>query len=452
MSFRYKVLRWASYLLGLLFLLIVIAGVSRLIQVALGSLYYGERATYLQMASATAMTIRWQSTIRYRGVAKYGQSLDKLDGLVTEVESREGHEIRLTNLKPLTRYYYAIGQQGGEFKTDKDHWFFTSPTSGVEQSARFLILGDPGRAVPGQTKVRDAALTWLQENKRSNRPAMDALLTTGDNAYTSGKNDQFQQHFFEPFKHILRNTPLWPIYGNHDARRWSFFKIFSLPTQAESGGVASGTEHYYSFNYGQVHFVVLDSEASRWNNNHAMASWLRLDLKANQLPWVVSLFHHPPYTKGSHNSDRYRDSRGRLFDMRENILPILEQAGVDLVLSGHSHMYERSYLVDCHYNTSDMLKAEMILSRNKQHYQKRSRGKGANEGAVYAVVGSSAKVDYGPINHPVMANSMLELGSLVVDVNANRLDGRFISGEGLVLDHFSITKGVGGAPVGTCDR
>ena len=51
-----------------------------------------------------------------------------------------------------------------------------------------------------------------------------------------------------------------------------------------------------------------------------------------------------------------------------------------------------------------------------------------------------------------MANSMLELGSLVVDVNANRLDGRFISGEGMVLDHFSITKGVGDAPVGTCDR
>jgi len=452
MPFHYKILRWTTYLLGILFLLVVIYGVGRLIHVAQGSIYHGERAPYLQMASATAMTIRWQSPVSYRGVVRYGLSPDKLDGRATETESREGHELGLTNLKPATRYYYAIGPQDGEFEASQDHWFVTSPNSGAEQSARFLILGDPGLAIPGQAKVRDAALAWLRENKRPNRAVMDALLTTGDNAYSSGENEQFQQHFFEPFKNILRNIPVWPIYGNHDARRWSYFEIFSFPTQAESGGLASGTEHYFSFDYGRVHFVILDSQDSRWNKNYDMANWLRRDLKANQLPWVVSLFHHPPYTKGSHDSDRSRDSRRRMSDMRENILPILEEHGVDLVLSGHSHMYERSYLADCHYGTSDTLQTNMILSRHKQHYQKRSVGKGEHEGAIYAVVGSTARADYGPINHPVMADSMMETGSLVVDVKGDRLDGRFISGEGMVLDHFSITKGVSGAPVGSCDR
>lgn len=452
MPFQDKALRWATYLLGFLFLLIVLYGVGRLIHVAQGGIYHGERAPYLQMASADAMTLRWQSLTSYRGAVRYGLSADKLDGLATETEGRQGHEIRLTGLKPATRYYYAVGPRQGEIAADKDSWFTTSPETGAEQSGRFWILGDPGLAIPGQARARDAALAWLRSHLRPNRPEVDALLTTGDNAYSSGKNEEFQHQFFEPFKTILRNIPVWPVYGNHDARRWSFFEIFSFPTAAESGGIASGTEHYFAFDYGQVHVVILDSQASDRDANGDMANWLRRDLKANQQPWVISLFHHPPYSKGSHNSDSDYDSSGRLVEMRENILPILEQAGVDLVLSGHSHMYERSYLIDCHYGASDTLKPEMILSRDKQHYQKRSRGKGTHEGTIYAVVGSTARSDYGPIDHPVMANSMMETGTLIVDVNGERLDGYFISGEGMVADHFSISKGVAGAAVGTCDR
>jgi len=452
MPFHNKLLRWTTYLLGLLFFLVVSYGIGRLIHVAQGSIYHGERAPYLQMASANGMTLRWQSSIAYRGVVKYGLTEENLTGLSLESESREGHEVRLTGLKPATRYYYRAGSHDGKFTAGGLNRFVTSPLTGTEQAGRFVVLGDPGVAIPGQAKVRDATLQWLRENKRPNRAIMDALLSTGDNAYSSGKNEEFQYQFFEPYKAILAQFPVWPVYGNHDARRWSFFEIFSFPTQAESGGVASGTEHYYSFDYGQIHFVILDSQASRRNVDGEMANWLRQDLKANQQPWLISLFHHPPYTKGSHNSDSHYDSRGRMFDMRENILPILERSGVDLVLSGHSHMYERSYLADCHYGTSDSLQTSMILSRHRQHYQKRSVGGGEHEGTIYAVIGSSARADHGPINHPLMASSMMETGALVIDVQGNRLDGRFISGEGLVVDHFSITKGVAEAAVGVCGQ
>ena len=452
MSFYTKILRWLSWLLLAFFMLVVIYGVGRLIHVAQGSIYHGEREPYLQMPAANAMSVRWQSTTSYRGVVRYGVSMDKLSGLATETESRESHEVRLVNLQPSKRYYYAVGKAGEPLTASQDSWFMTSPASGQAQSARLLVLGDPGLAIPGQTKVLQEALAWLDENRRTGRAMMDLVLTTGDNAYSSGKNEEFQQNFFEPYKNILRNIPVWPIYGNHDARRWSYFEIFSFPEKGESGGIASGTEHYYSFDYGQVHFVVLDSQDSRWNENRDMVNWLRKDLTANQLSWVISLFHHPPYSRGSHNSDSRYDSRGRMFDMRENILPVLEEHGVDLVLSGHSHVYERSYLIDCHYGESGTLQDKMILSRHKQHYQKRSLKKAAHEGAIYAVVGSTARADVGPMNHPVMANSMMETGALIVDVNGNRLDGRFISGEGMVLDHFSITKGVGAAAVGSCDR
>lgn len=452
MSFKQKTLRGLSWLVLIFFLLVVIYGVARLIQVAYGSIYTGERAPYLQMASSSGMTIRWQTTNNYKGLVRYGLTPDQLNMHASEIENRESHEVRLKNLKPSTRYYYAVGGVDESAKANPEHWFITSPAGGRDQHTRMLVLGDPGLAIPGQKKVLQASLSWLDENKRPGRANMDILLTTGDNAYSSGKNEEFQRHFFEPYKNMLRNIPVWPVYGNHDARRWSFFRIFSFPTRGESGGVASGTEHYYSFDYGQVHFVILDSQASRWNDNQAMVKWLRKDLAANQQPWLISVFHHPPYSKGSHDSDRYRDSRGRMFDMRENILPVLEAHGVDLVLSGHSHMYERSYLMDCHYGTSDTLQDNMILSRHQQHYQKRSLKRGKHEGAVYAVVGSTARADHGPINHPVMANSMMEIGALVVDVKGNRLDGRFISGEGMVADQFSITKGVKAAAVGHCER
>lgn len=187
---------------------------------------------------------------------------------------------------------------------------------------------------------------------------------------------------------------------------------------------------------------MLDSHTSSRRVNGEMANWLRRDLAANKKTWLIAIFHHPPYTRGSHNSDNLNDSRGRMTDMRENILPILEEGGVDLVFAGHSHVYERSYLLDCHYGTSDELKPSM-LKDNSPHgpYRKTSMTKSApHQGAVYLVVGSSAKADYGPLNHPVMAISKQVTGSMIVDVDGLRLEARFVDDQARVVDEFRIEK------------
>jgi len=72
--------------------------------------------------------------------------------------------------------------------------------------------------------------------------------------------------------------------------------------------------------------------------NSPMANWLRADLDANTNQWLIAFWHHPPYSKGSHDSD----DEIELIEMRQNIVPILEAHGVDLVVCGHSHNYERS--------------------------------------------------------------------------------------------------------------
>ena len=108
----------------------------------------------------------------------------------------------------------------------------------------------------------------------------------------------------------------------------------------------SGTEAYYSFDYANIHVVCIDSSDSDWTKRGPMLKWLKADLEANHQDWLIAFCHHPPYTKGNHNSDNDRDSEARMRLMRETVLPVLEEHGLDLLLCGHSHSYERSFLLD----------------------------------------------------------------------------------------------------------
>lgn len=442
--------RWVFYLLVILVSLVVVYGVARFTQFVMDGNYQSDRSPYLQKPSPTAITIRWQTSEDTLGTIKYGISPDNLSLYREEDGKTDYHEIRLEGLEPGTRYYYEVGTKNLKLATGKQYWFVTPPDT--EQPSRFWVLGDPGYVGPKQLAVRDAMLKWSRQNPRPDRPYLDFMLTTGDNAYISGKNEEYQMGFFNPYKPILRNIPVWPIYGNHDARRWSFFKIFSLPEKGESGGVPSDTENYYSFEYSNIHFVVLDSHASGRSTTGEMANWLRKDLASNKKTWLIALFHHPPYTKGSHDSDDTSDSRGRMKDMRENILPILEKAGVDLVFSGHSHVYERSYLLDCHYGTSDELMPFMLRDKTpKGPYYKHSAKPAPHEGAVYLVVGSSSRLDYGTSSHPAMAVLKRVIGSMIVDVDGLELTARFINDKAKVVDEFTIKKGVQDAAPGNIE-
>ncbi len=189
--------------------------------------------------------------------------------------------------------------------------------------------------------------------------------------------------------------------------------------------------------YANIHFICLDSHDSNTDPNGPMLTWLKNDLLATTQNWTIAFWHHPPYSKGSHNSDSAR----RLRNMRENVLPILESHAVDLVLSGHSHSYERSFLLHGHYEHSTTLDpATMILDGGDG----RSDGDGAylktSTGAVYVVAGSSGKIGGGRLNHPVMHVSLPLLGSLVLDVDGDRLDATFISDTGSVEDYLTILQ------------
>lgn len=411
------------------------------------SRYQGVRHPYLQAVSTDGITIRWVTPDKVKGWVLFGSSVESSGRRLEESAATTDHSIRVEGLRPDSRYYYAVGEEnrvvwGG----DQDYWFKTLPSPGSEKAVRVWAVGDIGHVPEGARRVEQGAWKWLQDNKRQGSELIDAWITLGDNSGHSGTNREFQDNFFSLFAQRLSNYSVWPVIGNHDGRSRAYSRVFSPPQEGESGGSPSGTYKYYSFDVGSVHFVALDSQISfRWGTRQ-MLDWLKEDLASNRLPWVVAYFHHPPYSKASHDSDSLSDSRGRMHWVREKILPIIEASGVDLVLSGHSHSYERSFLLAGHYGSSDTLQDEMVLDRGDGRedgdgaYRKSLDSLSFNRGTVYVVAGSSSKVNPGEFNHPVMYVGMEQAGSLVFDVVGERLELHFVGDDAEVKDYFTIEK------------
>ena len=408
------------------------------------------RGPYLQLANPTSAVVRWRTSGATDGRVWYGAAPGSLANVADVAAIGTDHEVRITELAPDTRYYYAVGAAAGPLAGgDANHFFVTPPVEGTAKPTRIWVIGDAGTASVNQVAVRDAYLNYTGSR------LTDLWLMLGDNAYPNGTDDEYQAGIFDIYPMLLRQAPLWPSYGNHDAissdsatQSGPYYGMLSLPTQGEAGGAASGTEAYYSFDYGNIHFIALDSSESDRSAGGPMLTWLQADLAANTKTWTIAYWHHPPYSRGSHNSD----SETELVQMRQNALPILEAGGADLVLAGHSHSYERSFLLDGHYGSSSTLTAAMKKDGGSGRedgsgaYQKPSPGPAPHEGTVYAVAGSSGQTSGGTLNHPAMFISLNVLGSMVIDVDGSRLDAKFIDQTGTERDYFTMIKDSGPGP------
>ncbi|HXC69848.1 MAG TPA: metallophosphoesterase [Pyrinomonadaceae bacterium] len=406
------------------------------------------RGPYLQIGTPNSTVVRWRTNTATNSRVSIGTTQGSLTSNFDNATSTTEHEVVVSGLSPATKYFYSVGSTTQALAgNDSNHFFVTSPTAGTSSPTRIWVLGDSGTANASAQAVRNAYLTF------TGTVHTNFWLMLGDNAYENGTDSEYQAAVFDMYPTILRQSVLWPTIGNHDTAQSSnppaglpYFAMFTLPANAEAGGMASGTEKYYSFDYANIHFICLDSMTSDRSSTGAMANWLRADLASTTRQWTIAFWHHPPYTKGSHDSDTEQN----LVEMRQTFLPILEDGGVDLVLAGHSHSYERSFLIDGHYGTSstftNAMKKDGGSGRPNETgaYNKATLGAGAHEGAVYAVAGSSGQISGGTLNHPAMFISLNNLGSMVFDVNGNSLDAKFLRENGAIADSFRIVKGVAG--------
>ena len=401
------------------------------------------RGPYLQSGSSTSLVVCWRTDWHVHSVVRYGTNLAALDLALTNATSETEHAMRLTGLLPDTEYFYEVGLENFVLSGGADHHFVTAPTH--TRPVRFWVIGDFGTGSQVQHDVRDGYQQFLQNTNHPQRRT-DLWLMLGDNAYDSGSDDEYQRGVFDAYPGLLRQSVAWPTIGNHDVEangeieQFPYLEIFHLPRNGEAGGVASGSERYYSFDYANIHFVCLDATSSDRSAGAPMLTWLEQDLMATEKDWIVAFWHQPPYTFGTHNSDFGVD----LIQMRQNAVPILERYGVDLVLCGHSHVYERSYLLDGHYGFANSLTPGMVLDASLGQgpaYRKPAGGIGANRGAVYVVCGNSGQGGHFTFpRHPAHAVNLSGFGSVVVDVNGLRMDVKFLRDTGGIDDSFTIDK------------
>jgi len=407
------------------------------------------RGPYLQKANDTSMVMRWRTNIATPSIINYGLSATSLTHTVTDTSSVTEHVVLIDSLNASTSYYYQVRTSTDTLIFPSSSIYFkTYPTPGTATPLTAWILGDCGTGTNDARNVRNAYYNYIGTGHT------DMILFLGDNAYVDGLDTEYQKAIFQNmYGQKLRNTVAWSCLGNHDGHSANsatqtgpYYDIFTFPKMGECGGIASGTEAYYSFDYGNVHFIVLDSYETDRSVGGPMYNWCEDDLQNTTAYWIIAFWHHPPYSKGSHDSDVEIE----LKQMRQNFLPLLEGYGVDLVLSGHSHSYERTFLLNGHYGLSSTFNPALHTVgvngdasgqlENAEEYHKAPLGPEDGKGAVYINTGSSSKIEGGPLNHPAMYFDEVQLGSCVLKINADTLTINFLRQTGAIDDHFTLIK------------
>jgi predicted phosphodiesterase len=313
------------------------------------------RAPYLQSTTTTSTTIVWGSTdgkgevvLREPGgdvlqtvPAKYAgdpaQRRERLaemrgddrhdddddrDGDEDELEAEDIYLVasRFDKLEPTHLYCYQV--MAGTVALTEPAPLTTAASPDATEPVRFVALGDSGTGGAAERAIM----------ARISEHAFDLMVFLGDIAYNSGTAQQLQDKFFAIYRDFMRYVPVYPAMGNHERRTRKgapYLEAFVLPE----------TERYYSFDWGPVHFVAIDTT----HRDAEQLVWLDKDLGANKLPWVIVFGHHPMYTNSL---------RGPQLWIRKAFAQILTKHKVDLVLTGHEHQYERFRVAGVNYIVS----------------------------------------------------------------------------------------------------
>jgi tartrate-resistant acid phosphatase type 5 len=284
-------------------------------------------------------------------------------------------------------------------------WFSVSPASG---QTLFGAIGDYGDGSGDEGDVAGLVGGWNP----------DFVISLGDNRYGSTNFDQTVGQFY---CNLLANAgsgsycsggespfnAFFPSLGNHDYYDGNglneYLNYFTLPGAGVTGSGTSGSERYYDFIMGPVHFFVVDSEGALISNSDrtAQMNWLQARLAGSSSPWQVVYFHHPPYSSAMHGS-----TPGMQWPFAA--------WGADAVLSGHDHSYERI----------------------------------SADGIVYFVNGLGGRSLY-TFNSPVPGSQVRynsDYGAMRINASDTAITFEFISTSGNVIDSYTLQAAANAAP------
>jgi uncharacterized protein (TIGR03437 family) len=305
-------------------------------------------------------------------------------------------EAELRGLAAGTQYSYRVLLNGRVLAED-DGMRFRTPGPGPFQ---FLVFGDSGLGSPEQARLARLIV--------AERPAL--VLHVGDLAQGAGSFNEYEDYHFPFYRELMKRAPFFPVPGNHDyltRNAAAYFAVHALPTE---GVPEPGRGRYYSFDWGNVHFVSLDTNlpfAEAVRGSGPMLDWLERDLSQTRKFWRVAYFHHSPYASGFHQGAAIRP------DLRARLIPILERHRVQVVFHGHEHSYQRTLPL-------------------------RDGEPAEGEGTIYITTGGGGASLYPFTPHPLMAFGERAHHYMRVEVDGAKMTLRAIRIDGQEIDRVTL--------------
>ena len=356
------------------------------------------RPVFVASVEQSSALLVWHTQEATASIVEYGTTLSY--GLQwRSKELVQIHEVSLYRLESGQRYYYRVRTDDEILFEGAEYYFETVPDKSSNQT-RFLVWGDSGKGDAAQFALVPPMVA----------AGADFMLHTGDVIYEDGEAENFQPRYFEPYADFIRNTPVYLSLGNHDVRTDNgqpYLDAYYLPTNNPPAN-----ERYYSFNWGQAHFVCMDSN---FNIPSEEIAWLRADLEAATTRWKFVFFHHPPYSCGNHGSDG---------TARAAFREVMEELDVDVVFNGHEHDYQR---------THPLLDGSAIDSDQDPNYVD-------PRGVIYMVTGGGS-APRPTSNSCWFTNVAIPATHFTqVDIDGNMLTVNAIDENGATLDTWTLEK------------
>ena len=264
-------------------------------------------------------------------VSKAGTDLTKAEivsGVSYKAMDKYVHKAVVDTLKPNTKYQYRVGDS----KTGvwSDVGYFTTPSKSKDD-ANFIVYAD----VQASNEENFQAAAKVLQVAVDTMPNYEFAIGLGD--FVNDCTNEEWDSYFRNFSFMNMNTTIVPVAGNHEGNlQWfKFNNMFNIGAVEDSATI---TGCYYSFDWGDAHFAVLNTN-DMYPMSASQINWLKNDMNASDAQWKIVLMHRALYSAGKNIN------KPDTVIMRNLLLPVIDELGIDIVFAGHDHMYMRTETV-----------------------------------------------------------------------------------------------------------
>ncbi len=336
-------------------------------------------------------------------------------GILYHKEYVNRHIITISGLEPNTKYCYRIGD------ADRGWWSSVGvlDTADNSDSFSFFHISDPQSTTEKQyNEVFGPALQFATSNHDG-----DFILGTGD-FVDDGRSFVQWQRMFNSATDVLMSIPMMGVAGNHEEKGDNaldyYFTFPNAPEQDKTSGV------YYSFDYNNAHFAILDSNKLGEDDGLSpeQIEWLIEDMNASDADWKFVALHKAPYSNGSHYDD------DDVIVIREQLKALMPELGIDIVFQGHDHVFMRTDVMD--NNVVVDTETENISYKGLDYTAKVNP-----DGTIYSINGTIGVKHYQP--KPVEeTNELFPIGETVLYLEVPSYSYIQIDGDTLYFDSYAV--------------